>query len=59
MVDFAVKELGEDRVLFGTDNMYFQGVGKVLSSKLSEVQKRKIFFDNYNSILRKGNYHVH
>lgn len=59
IVGFAVKELGEDRVFFGTDNMYFQGVGKVLSSSLTEIQKRKIFFDNYNSVLRKGNYHVH
>jgi predicted TIM-barrel fold metal-dependent hydrolase len=59
MVDFAVRELGEDRVLFGTDNMFFQGVGKVLSSTLTEAQKKKVFFENYNSILRKGNYHVH
>lgn len=58
MVDYAVKILGEDRVFFGTDNMYFQGVGKVLCSELTEAQKRKVFFDNYNNVLRKGGYHV-
>ncbi|MFV0606772.1 MAG: amidohydrolase family protein [Niabella sp.] len=58
MVDFAVKTLGEDRVFFGTDNMYFQGVGKVLCSELTESQKQKIFFENYNNVLRKGGYHV-
>ena len=59
IVDFAVRELGENRVLFGTDNMFFQGVGKVLSSTLTESQKKKVFFENYNAILKKGNYHVH
>lgn len=58
MINFAVKELGEDRVLFGTDNMYFQGVANVIGSDLTEVQKRKIFFDNYNSILKKGGYQI-
>jgi len=54
MIDFALKYLGEDRLLFGTDSSYFQGVGNILSSDLNEVQRKKIFFENYNSILRKG-----
>lgn len=54
MVDFALKCLGEDRLLFGTDGSYFQAVGNILSSEMNEVQKKKIFFENYNSILRKG-----
>ena len=54
MVDFAVEELGEDRVFFGCDSSFYQGVGKILSSGLTEDQKRKIFFGNYNSILRKS-----
>ena len=58
MVDFAVECLGEDRVLFGTDNSYFQGVGKIISANLTDRQKQKIFFDNYNAILKKGGYHV-
>ncbi len=58
MVDFAVECLGEDRVLFGTDNSYYQGVGKIISANLTDRQKQKIFFDNYNAILKKGGYHV-
>ncbi len=60
MVDFAIKELGVERVLYGTDlsNSYFQGVGKVLCSNTTEEQKRKIFFENYNNVLRKSGNHV-
>lgn len=58
MVEFAVECLGEDRVFFGTDNMYYQGVGKLIDARLTDRQKQKIFFDNYNNVLRKGGYHV-
>jgi len=54
MVDFAVENLGEDRVFFGCDSSFYQGVGKVLASGLTEIQKRKIFFDNYNNILKRS-----
>jgi predicted TIM-barrel fold metal-dependent hydrolase len=57
MIDFAVELLGEDRVFFGSDNSFYQGVGKVLSSNLSDKQRRKIFFENYNNVLKKGGYH--
>ncbi len=53
MIDFAVKHLGEDRLFFGTDSSYYQGVGKILASNLTESQKKKIFFDNYQSVLKK------
>lgn len=58
MIDFALKELGEDRLFFGSDNCYYQSVGKILASNLTEAQKKKIFFDNYNNILRKGGRNV-
>jgi predicted TIM-barrel fold metal-dependent hydrolase len=58
MIDFALKYLGEDRLFFGTDSSYYQGVGNILSSELNEVQKKKIFFENYNSVLRKGGWDV-
>ena len=58
MVEFAVQCVGVDRVLFGSDNMYYQSVGKVMDARLTESDKRKIFFDNYNNILRKGGFHV-
>ncbi|MGV3502770.1 MAG: amidohydrolase family protein [Adhaeribacter sp.] len=54
MLDFAVRELGEDRIFFGSDNFYFQAVGKVLACNLSETQKKKIFFDNYNAVLKRS-----
>lgn len=58
MIDFAMQYIGEDRLLFGCDNSYYQGVGRMLSAKLTDDQRRKIFFDNYNNILRKSGNHV-
>ena len=58
MVDFALKNLGEDRLLFGTDSSYYQGIGVILSAKLTDRQKEKIFFENFNNILRKAGNHV-
>ena len=58
MIDFAVELLGEDRLFYGADNSYYQSVGKILASNLTESQKRKVFFDNYNNILRKGGRNV-
>lgn len=58
MIDFAMKYLGEDRLFFGTDSSYYQGVGNILASNLNESQKKKVFFENYNTILRKGGRNV-
>lgn len=58
MVDFALKYLGEDRLFFGSDGSFYQSIGNVLSSKLNENQRKKIFFDNFNNILRKAGNHV-
>ncbi len=58
MINFALQQLGEDRLLFGSDNCYYQSVGKILASNLNEAQRKKIFFENFNNILRKGGHHV-
>ena len=58
IIDGAIRILGEDRLFFGSDSSYYQGVGKVLASNATEAQKKKIFFDNYNNMLKKGGYHV-
>jgi predicted TIM-barrel fold metal-dependent hydrolase len=58
MIDYVLRYLGEDRLLFGTDSSYYQGVGAIISSNLEEAQKKKIFFENYNNILRKAGNHV-
>lgn len=57
-VDFSIEQLGEDRIFFGSDGSYYQAVGKILASDATEDQKKKIFFENYNNILRKGGHHV-
>ena len=36
IIDFAVKYLGEDRILFGSDNSFYQGVGRILAANLNE-----------------------
>lgn len=54
MVDAALEILGEDRLFFGSDNCYYQSVGKILCSGLTETQRKKIFFDNYNNVLKKS-----
>lgn len=54
MIDFAVEHLGEDRLFFASDNSYYQGIGKILASNLTDAQKKKVFFDNYNTVLKKG-----
>lgn len=58
IIDFAIRHLGEDRIFFGTDGAYHHGVGRVLASDTTEEQKKKIFFDNYNNVLKKGGRHV-
>jgi len=58
MINFAMEHLGEDRLLFGCDGSYYQGIGKLLAADLSEGQKKKIFFDNCNHLLKKSGNHV-
>jgi hypothetical protein len=58
IINYALKYLGEDRLFFGTDNSYYQSVSKILAADLTESQRNKIFFENYNNILRKGGYNV-
>jgi predicted TIM-barrel fold metal-dependent hydrolase len=57
-VDFCIRYLGEDRIFFGSDGSYYQAVGKILASNATESQRKKIFFENYNNMLRKGGHNV-
>ena len=54
MVDFALEQVGEDRLFFGTDGSYYQGVSGIFASKMNDDQKKKVFFDNFNKILQKS-----
>ena len=58
MIDFAITYINEDRLLFACDNSFYPSVGGMISAKLSDAQRRKIFFQNYSTILKKGGKHV-
>lgn len=50
--EMAVKELGEDRVLFGTDGPadYYHCLARVLNASIPEEAKRKILFENSQTL---------
>lgn len=50
-VEFAVREMGVERVLFGTDGTMAGSVGKVLDADLTEEEREKIFWKNAEHIL--------
>ena len=58
MIDFAVRCVGVERLLFATDVNFESGVGKILAARLTDQQRRMIFFDNYNNILRRRGLHA-
>lgn len=43
---YALEQLGEDRLLFGTDNCFAMCLGQVAAAGLTEVQKEKLFTQN-------------
>jgi predicted TIM-barrel fold metal-dependent hydrolase len=54
MVEYAVKMLGADRILFGSDAPgadFLNNLAKVLACEISEPTKKKILFDNAARIL--------
>lgn len=58
IIDFAIRHLGEDRIFFGCDGSFHHGVGRVMASDTTDEQKRKIFFDNYSNVLKRGGRNV-
>lgn len=58
MIDFALKYVGEDRIVFSCDYGYYQSVGGMISAKLTEAQRKKIFFENFSKRLKKGGRNV-
>jgi hypothetical protein len=53
IIEMAVKELGIERLVFGTDMTMEGGVGKILGAKLTDLQREMIFWKNMQSILDK------
>jgi predicted TIM-barrel fold metal-dependent hydrolase len=58
MLDMAIQYIGVERLLFATDVNFESGVGKIMWANLNEVERKKIFFDNFNNILKKAGNHV-
>ena len=53
MIEMAVRELGAERLLFGTDMTMEGGVGKVMGARITESQREAIFWENMAAILEK------
>ncbi len=53
MIEMAVKELGAERVVFGTDNQLDVGVSKVQAAAISEEERKMILEKNAEKILGK------
>ena len=51
MVEMAARELGVERLLFGTDMTMEGGVGKVMGAALPASDKERIFWRNMRAIL--------
>ena len=50
-IGMCVRELGHERILFGTDSTMEGGVGKILSADLTPTQREDIFWRNLQRIL--------
>lgn len=53
MIEMAVRELGAERLLFGTDMTMEGGVGKVTGARITESQREDIFWKNMAAILER------
>jgi hypothetical protein len=58
MIDMAIQYLGPKRLLFATDVNFESGVGKIMWAKLTEEERKIIFFDNFNKLLKKAGNNV-
>jgi uncharacterized protein len=56
MLEYAIKSIGPDRVLFGSDftiNDPSEVIARIEHSYLTEEQKRKVLFENLEALLKK------
>ncbi|MEX2584989.1 MAG: amidohydrolase family protein [Balneolaceae bacterium] len=58
MIDMAVEYLGADRVLYSTDVNYENSVGKIMDADLTDEERKMIFFDNFNNLLKPAGNNV-
>ena len=58
-LDYMVHEVGSDRILFGVDLpwfSYYHGIGSVLSARISDDDRRNIFYRNAKKLLSRFNW---
>ncbi len=53
MIEMCARELGAERLLFGTDMTMEGGVGKMLAADLTQTQKEKICYRNWEQIVAR------
>lgn len=54
LVEFAVSQVGVERLLFATDMSIEEGVGKILGARIGDADKRAIFHGNAEAMLREA-----
>jgi uncharacterized protein len=54
MIEFAVSQVGVERLLFATDMSVEEGVGKILGARIGDADKRAIFHENAERMLREA-----
>lgn len=53
VIEKAIRYVGENRLLFGTDLSLEEGVGKILDANITEEQRQLIFGGNFMRILKR------
>ena len=53
MVERCVRDLGIQRLLFGTDMNLARGVGKLLDARITERQRERVFGLNFSKLLQR------
>jgi uncharacterized protein len=54
MIEFAASQVGVGRLLFATDMSIEEGVGKILGARIGDAEKRAIFRENAERMLREA-----
>jgi predicted TIM-barrel fold metal-dependent hydrolase len=59
MLEFAVRQLGAERLLFATDANLEVNVARLYGAGLTPAQRERIGWTNFNEILRQRGLHAH
>ena len=55
IIEMGVRELGAERLVFGTDGSVCESLGRIYGANITEEQRRKILYENMAKILaRRG-----